>query len=42
MNGLSTPTAIEWIIKGYENIACGYSDSLQYVIYDVATVRAIQ
>ena len=28
MNGLSTPTAIEWIIKGYENIACGYSDSL--------------
>lgn len=42
MNGLSIPTAIEWICKGLdENIVCGYNDGLSFVIYDVASVKAI-
>ncbi|CAD8095570.1 unnamed protein product [Paramecium sonneborni] len=43
MTGLSIPTAIEWICKGFnESIICGYSDTLTFIVYDVTTVKAIQ
>lgn len=42
MTGLSIPTAIEWICKGFnENIICGYNDTLTFIIYDVNSVKAI-
>lgn len=42
MTGLSIPTAIEWVCKGFnENIICGYSDTLTFIVYDVASVKAI-
>ncbi|CAD8149230.1 unnamed protein product [Paramecium pentaurelia] len=43
MTGLSIPTAIEWICKGFnETIICGYSDTLTFIVYDVTSVKAIQ
>lgn len=43
MNGLSIPTAVEWICKGFnETMVCGYSDTLSFVFYDVSSVKTMQ
>lgn len=40
--GISIPTSLDWMLnsKGvHESIVCGYSDSLNLVVFDVASVK---